>query len=75
MDKNTSGLMSLFDIDDNINNINKNIVEHILMKQFSKEIAKSIDEEILKEIKRITGILDDNNKVQTKRPKIYIPNK
>lgn len=67
--------MSLFDIDDNINNINKNIIEHILTKQFSEEIAKSIDEEILKEIKRITGILDDNNKVQTERPKIYIPNK
>lgn len=67
--------MRLFDIDDNINNINKNIVEHILMKQFSEEIAKSINEEILNEIKRITGILDDNNKVQTERPKIYIPNK
>lgn len=67
--------MSLFDIDDNINNINKNIIEHILTMQFSEEIAKSIDEEILKEIKRITGILDDNNKVQTERPKIYILNK
>lgn len=57
--------MSLFDIDDNINNINKNIIEHILTKQFSEEIAKSINEEILKEIKRITDISDDNNKVQT----------
>lgn len=49
--------MSLFDIDDNINNINKNIIEHILTKQFREEIAKSIDEEILKEIKRIMSKL------------------
>lgn len=68
-------LMGIFDIDDNINNIDKNIVEHILVKQFREDIAKSINEEILNEIKRITCILDDNNKVQTKRSKIYIPNK
>lgn len=54
--------MGIFDIDDNINNINKNIIEHILIKQFSENIDKSINEEILKEIKRIIGI-DDNNKV------------
>lgn len=55
--------MGIFDIDDNINNINKNIIEHVLIKKLSEDIAKSINEEILNEIKRITSILDDNNKV------------
>lgn len=49
--------MSLFDIDDNINNIDKNIAEHILTKKLSEDIAKSINEEILKEIKQIMSKL------------------
>lgn len=55
--------MGIFDIDDNINNIDKNIIEHVLTLQLSGYIAKEINEEILNEIKQIINISDDNNKV------------
>ena len=42
--------MSVFDIDDNINNIDKNIIEHVLTLQLSEEIAKNINENIIKHI-------------------------
>ena len=42
--------MSVFDIDDNINNIDKNIIEHVLTLQLSEEIAKNINENIIEHI-------------------------
>lgn len=42
--------MSIFDIDDNINNIDKNIIEHVLTLQLSEEIAKNINENIIEHI-------------------------
>ena len=36
--------MGIFDIDNNINNIDKNIIEHILMKKLNKDIANNINE-------------------------------
>lgn len=55
--------MGIFDIDDNINNVDKNIIEYGLTLQLSEKIAKNINEEILNEIKQIINISDDNNKV------------
>ena len=42
--------MGIFDIDDNINNIDKNIIEHVLTLQLSEEIAKNINENIIEHI-------------------------
>ena len=42
--------MGIFDIDDNINNIDKNIIEHGLTLQLSEEIAKNINENIIEHI-------------------------
>ena len=42
--------MSVFDIDDNINNIDKNIIEYVLTLQLSEEIAKNINENIIEHI-------------------------
>ena len=42
--------MGIFDIDDNINNIDKNIIEHVLTSQLSEEIAKNINENIIEHI-------------------------
>ena len=42
--------MGIFDIDDNINNIDKNIIEHFLTLQLSEEIAKNINENIIEHI-------------------------
>lgn len=42
--------MCIFDIEDNINNMNKNIIEHALTLQLSEEIAKNINENIIKHI-------------------------
>ena len=42
--------MGIFDIDNNINNIDKNIIEHILTSQLSEEIAKNINENIIEHI-------------------------
>ena len=42
--------MSVFDIDDNINNIDKNIIEHVLTLQLSEEIAKNINDNIIEHI-------------------------
>ena len=40
--------MSVFDIDDNINNIDKNIIEYVLTLQLSEEIAKNINNEYIR---------------------------
>ena len=42
--------MGIFDIDDNINNIDKNIIEHVLTLQLSEEIAKNINDNIIEYI-------------------------
>ena len=42
--------MGIFDIDDNINNIDKNIIEHVLTLQLSEEIAKNINENIIEHV-------------------------
>ena len=42
--------MSVFDIDDNINNIDKNIIEYVLTLQLSEEIAKNINDNIIEHI-------------------------
>ena len=42
--------MGIFDIDDNINNIDKNIIEHVLTSQLSEEIAKNINKNIIEHI-------------------------
>lgn len=42
--------MGIFDIDNNIDNIDKNIIEHILTSQLSEEIAKNINENIIEHI-------------------------
>ena len=42
--------MSVFDIDNNINNIDKNIIEHVLTLQLSEEIAKNINDNIIEYI-------------------------
>ena len=42
--------MGIFDIDDNINNVDKNITEHILTIKLSEEIAKNINENIIEYI-------------------------
>ena len=55
--------MSVFDIDEYIEFIDKNIIDLILTNQLSGYIAKEITEEILNEINQIIGELDDNNKI------------
>ena len=42
--------MCIFDIEDNINNMNKNIIEYALTLQLSEEIAKNINENIIEHI-------------------------
>lgn len=42
--------MGIFDIDDNINNVDKNIIEYGLTLQLSEEIAKNINENIIEHI-------------------------
>ena len=42
--------MGIFDIDNNIDNIDKNIIELILTNQLSEEIAKNINENIIEHI-------------------------
>ena len=42
--------MGIFDIDDNINNIDKNIIEHVLTSQLSEEIAKNINKNIIEHV-------------------------
>ena len=42
--------MCIFDIDDNINNIDKNVIEYVLTLQLSEEIAKNINDNIIEHI-------------------------
>ena len=42
--------MCIFDIDDNTNNVDKNVIEYALTLQLSEEIAKNINENIIKHI-------------------------
>ena len=42
--------MCIFDIDDNINNVDKNVIEYALTLQLSEEIAKNINDNIIEHI-------------------------